>query len=198
MGGFTDKALILLSKPDSFEECGSIYKYDYKVAVDNIINYLDSMGISHDCLITDGLATNMNMHNPRWLATGAPEDMFFMRNFCGVPDYPVVDLDKDAVDLLRSKFEIKRGLSPEERFPIVSKRVKYMEKAIISTYAFVVVFGSEFSVKSKAGDGRAVLRINEKKFYTSMELSGESVSINDFLQIPYGNQCLSEWGKYCG
>ena len=198
MRGFTDTALILLSKPDSFEECGSIYKYDYKVAVDNIINYLDSMGISHDCLITDGLATNMNMHNPRWLATGAPEDMFFMRNFCGVPDYPVVDLDKDAVDLLRSKFEIKRGLSPEERFPIVSKRVKYMEKAIISTYAFVVVFGSEFRVKSKAGDGRAVLRINEKKFYTSMELSGESVSINDFLQIPYGNQCLSEWGKYCG
>ena len=191
MRGFTDKALILLSKPDSFEECGSIYKYDYKVAVDNIINYLD-------CLITDGLATNMNMHNPRWLATGAPEDMFFMRNFCGVPDYPVVDLDKDAVDLLRSKFEIKRGLSPEERFPIVSKRVKYMEKAIISTYAFVVVFGSEFRVKSKAGDGRAVLRVNEKKFYTSMDLSGEPVSINDFLQIPYGNQCLSEWGKYCG
>ena len=64
MRGFTDKALILLSKPDSFEECGSIYKYDYKVAIDNIINYLDSMGISHDCLITDGLATNMNMHNP--------------------------------------------------------------------------------------------------------------------------------------
>ena len=120
MRGFTDKALILLSKPDSFEECGSIYKYDYKVAIDNIINYLDSMGISHDCLITDGLATNMNMHNPLWLATGAPEDMFFMRNFCGVPDYPVVDLDKDSVDLLRNKFEIKRGLSPEERFPIVS------------------------------------------------------------------------------
>ena len=86
MRGFTDKALILLSKPDSFEECGSIYKYDYKVAIDNIINYLDSMGISHDCLITDGLATNMNMHNPLWLATGAPEDMFFMRNFCGVRD----------------------------------------------------------------------------------------------------------------
>ena len=183
MRGFTDKALILLSKPDSFEECGSIYKYDYKVAIDNIINYLDSMGISH---------------NPLWLATGAPEDMFFMRNFCGVPDYPVVDLDKDSVDLLRNKFEIKRGLSPEERFPIVSKRVKYMEKAIISTYAFVVVFGTEFRVKAKEGDGRAVLRINEKKFYTSMDLSGEPVSINDFLQIPYGNQCLSEWGKYCG
>lgn len=198
MRGFTDKAIILLSKPDSFEECGSIYKYDYKVAIDNIISYLDSMDISHDCLITDGLATRMNMHNPRWLATGAPEDMFFMRNFCGVPDYPVVDLDKDSVDLLRSKFVIKRGLSPEERFPIVSKRVKYVEKAIISTYAFVVVFGTEFRVKSKEGDGRAVLRINEKKFYTSMELSGEPVSINDFLQIPYGNQCLSEWGKYCG
>ena len=76
--------------------------------------------------------------------------------------------------------------------------MKYMEKAIISTYAFVVVFGTEFRVKAKEGDGRAVLRINEKKFYTSMELSGESVSINDFLQIPYGNQCLSEWGKYCG
>lgn len=33
MRGFTDKALVLLSKQEGFEECGSIYKYDYKVAV---------------------------------------------------------------------------------------------------------------------------------------------------------------------
>ena len=115
-----------------------------------------------------------------------------------VPDYPVVDLDKDSVDLLRNKFEIKRGLSPEERFPIVSKRARYMEKAMISSYAFVLVLGTELRVRPKEGDGRAVLRVNEKKFYTSMDLSGKPVSINDFLQIPYGNQCLSEWGKYCG
>lgn len=198
MRGFTDKALILLSKQEGFEECGSIYKYDYKVAVKNIIDYLSCVGISHDCLITDGLATSMDMHNPRWLATGAPEDMFFMRNFCGVPDYPVINLDQGSVDVIRSKFEIKRGLSPEERFPIVSKRVKYIEKMLIGSYTLVVVFGDAFRVKSKVGDGRAILRVNEKKFYTSMELSGEPVPINDFLQVPYGNQCLSEWGKYSG
>lgn len=198
MRGFTDRALLLLSKPEGFEECGSIYKYDYKVAIKNIVDYLRSVDISHDCLITDGLATSMDMHSPRWLATGTPEDMFFMRNFCGVPDYPVVNLEQGYVDKVRSKFEIKRGLSPEERFPIVSKRVKYVEKLLIDSYTFIVVFGDAFKVRTKPEDGRAVLRVHEKKFYTSMELSGDPVPINDFLQIPYGNQCLSEWGKYCG
>lgn len=198
MRGFTDKALILLSKRDGFDECGSIYKFDYQSAIKNIVDYLAGVGISHDCLITDELATHMNMYTPRWLATGAPEDMFFMRNFCGVPDYPTVDLDAVILKAVRSKYVIKRGLKPEERFPIVSKRVKYAEKELMNSYSLVVVFGKDFRVKSKPGDGRAILRVNEKKFYTSMELSGEEVPINDFLQIPYGNQCLSEWGKYSG
>lgn len=195
MKGFTDRALVLLSSLEGYEECGSIYKYDYKVAIENLIGYLGSVGIAHDCLITDALATNMNMYNPRWLATGAPEDMFFMRNYCGVPEYEVVSLEEDALTTLRNKFPIKRGLSPEERFPIVARRVKFIERALIDSYKFVVVFGKKFPVKSKPDDGRAVLRINEKRFYTSMELSGTEVPIIEFLQVPYANQCLSEWGK---
>ena len=198
MKGFTDKALILLSKPHGFEEYGSIYRYDYQLAVQNVVEYLHSMDVSHDCLITDGLAARMNMYSPRWLATGTPEDMFFMKNFCGVPDYPTVALSAELIERVRSKYEVKRGLTPEERFPIVSKRVKFAERELIDSYSFVVIFGNAFRVKSNGCDGKAVLRVNEKKFYTSLELSGAPVPINDFLQIPYVNQCLSEWGKYSG
>ena len=106
MKGFTDKALILLSKPHGFEEYGSIYRYDYQLAVQNVVEYLHSMDVSHDCLITDGLAARMNMYNPRWLATGTPEDMFFMKNFCGVPDYPTVALSAELVERVRSKYEV--------------------------------------------------------------------------------------------
>lgn len=196
MKGFSDRALILLSNLETYEECGFTYKYDYKLAVKNLINYLASVGVAHDCLITDRLAASIDMRDPRWLATGAPEDMFFMQSYCGVPKHGTVPLDDTTLARLRSKFPIERGLSPEDRFPIVAKRVKLAERVLIESYPVVVVFGQEFKVKSKPDDGRAILRIHEKKFYTSMELSGMEVPINDFLQIPYANQCLSEWGKY--
>lgn len=198
MRGFTDKALILLSSPQSYEESSPIYKYDYQLAVKNLVDYLHSVGITHDCFITDGLATRLNMYSPRWLATGAPEDMFFMRNYCNVRDYETVALKDTTLTRLRKKFPIERGLAPNERFPIVAKRVKYMERSLIASYQFISIFGKDFSVKSKFGDGRAILHVNEKKFYTHIELSGMEVPINDFLQVPYANQCLSEWGKYVG
>lgn len=198
MRGFTDRALILLSSLQAYDECGSMYKYDYQVAIKNLVEYLGSVGISHDCLITDALATRMNMFSPRWLATSAPEDMFFMRNYCGVKDYATVELEDGVLEELRKKFPIQRGLTPNERYPIVAKRVKHIERSLIANYQFVIVVGKEFPVKSKPDDGRAILRVNEKKFYTSMELSGAEVPINDFLQVPYANQCLSEWGKYSG
>ena len=174
------------------------YKYDYKVAVQNILTYLKSVGIQHDCLLTDALATLMPMGDARWLATGAPEDLFYMRSYCGVPDYDVVPLEAELMTRLRKKYPIKKGLTPETRFPIVAKRVKFAEQALISSYTFVVVFGKAFKVRSTEEDGRAILRINEKQFYTSLSLSGSEVPINDFMQVPYANQCLSDWGKYSG
>lgn len=198
MKGFTERALILLSNLGDFEASGSMYKGSYRDAVSNILAYLRSVEIEHDCLITDGLATHLNMQEPRWLATGAQEDLFFMRNYCSVPDYPAVDLPTDLVQKLRHKYPIPRGIDPASRFDIVAKRVKYAERALIDTYSFVVVFGKEFSARPKVGDGRAVLTVNDKKFYTQLTLSGEPVPINDFLQVPYASLCLCDWGKYSG
>ena len=149
------------------------------------------------CLITDGLACSIPVPADKWLATGVREDMFFMVNYCGVPKYSVSPMPDSLSEQVRAKFPIKRGLTPKERFNIVSKRVNMAEKEIIKSYTFVIVFGKDFKVKSTANDGRAILRINERHFYTSMELSGSPVPINDFMQIPYANLCLSDWGKYC-
>lgn len=94
--------------------------------------------------------------------------------------------------------------NPNENF-LLDKDFGLLKKVLAANEIFsnamhevVPEFIRKYRAAISRGIGRAVLRINEKKFYTSMELSGESVSINDFLQIPYGNQCLSEWGKYCG
>lgn len=196
MRGFTDKALILLSSPKQYAEGSDTYHYDYKLAVHNIIHYLQSMGIKHDCLITDYLATQMDMQNPNWLATGAPEDMFFLRTYCGVPDYPIKNLPPELMTTIRKKYPVERGLLPKDRYYIVAKRVKYAEQALMQRYSFIVVFGNEFHVKTKPEDGKAILTVHEKKFYTSLTLSGETIPINDFLQIPYANLYLSDWGKY--
>lgn len=198
MKGFTDKALILLSTWDDFSQSSSMYKYDYKRAVDNLILYLDSVNVKRACLITDQMAARINMHNPLWLATGAPEDMFFMQNFCSVPKYETQALPEALQEKLRSKFPLTRGMEPKERFSVVSKRVKYAEKELISSYDFVVVFGKQFNVKTHPGDGRAVMHVSDRGFIATLELSGEFVPINSFLQLGYANQSLSEWGKYSG
>lgn len=198
MRGFTDKALLLLSDVDKYEESGSMYKYDYKQAVANILRYLNSAGMQHHCLITDALATEIVVENTVWLATGAVEDMFFAKNYCGVPSYDTIPLEGNICDEIRKKYPIARGTSVEETFKAVSSRVKMAEQKLIASYRFVVVFGNSFKVKSKSNDGRAVMRVNDRHFYTSMELGGEGVPINSFMQIPYANLCLSEWGKYDG
>lgn len=197
MKGFTQRALIRLSSAEEYAQYSAPYRYSYKLAIANLVAYLKSVDIEHDCLITDKLATQLDMHHPRWLATGAAEDMFFAHKFCGVPAYDTHDLTKAQAEQLRKKFPIERGLEPAERFKIVQKRVDYMEKKLTDSYDFVVVFGNRAITKSKPGDGRAIMRVR-KNFCATMELSGEEVPINDFLQVPYGMQSLSEWGKYNG
>jgi hypothetical protein len=196
MRGFTDRGLVLLSAAEDYYACGAAYKYDYKLAVSNVIHYMRSVGIAHDCFITDSLATGINMQDPTWLATGAQEDVFFMQNFAGVPKYELKPAEQELVSTIRAKFPIERGLEQSERLKIVAKRVQYVERSIISSYRFIVVFGKYFNVKSIEGDGRAVLRVNEKKFYTTLMLSGKEVPINSFLQIPHASLCLSNWGMY--
>jgi len=196
MRGFTDRALILFSDLDEYLDRSDVYRQSYRKAVDNLVTYLKSAGISHDCLLTDRLACVFSFPHPRWIATGTREDMFFMHNFCDVPKHDAVPLKEELAAKVRKKFPIKRGLEPKERFDIVAKRVAMAERDIIASYNFVIVFGTAYSVKSKPNDGRAVLRINDRHFYTSMELSGSSVPINDFMQIPYANISLSEWGIY--
>lgn len=198
MRGFTDKALILLSDKESFLASHTLHRTLYQQSINNLIGYLQDMEMQHYCLISDGLAGCLNMHSPKWLSTAAPEDLFFMRTYCNIPDGVSESITTEQVELLRKKYPIARGIDPLDRLKIVANRVKYMEKQIISTFQFVVVFGSLYKVRTKENDGRAVLRINDKHFYTSMELSGQALPINEFLQIPYGNVSLSEWGKYSG
>lgn len=198
MKGFTDKALLLLSDPSDLEEVTTSFRVSYMKAVENIIEYLKDNGIQHYCLLSDALTSRINMHNPVWLATGDSADMFFMQNFCSVPKYEAQPLTEDLALKVRTKFPIERGLSPEERFDIVSKRVRFTERALISRFNFVVVFGKQYNPTTKPGDGRAVMRVDSHHFYTSLQLSGENIPINDFMQLSYANQCLSEWGKYNG
>lgn len=193
MRGFTERALVLLSGLHEFEESSPRYRYAYKQAVHNVLAYLSSVDIGHDCLITDALATHLNMEGARWMSTGTPEDMFYIKNYCSVPDYETVPPNEKLMKQTRGKYPIERGTPIVDRFIRVSKRIKYIESQLIQSYKFVVVFGKNFPVKAKEEDGRAILRINAKKFYTSLELSGEVVPINDFLQVDYASMCLCDW-----
>lgn len=198
MRGFADRALILFSDPSYYNEALGSYKNNYRRAVQNLLTYLESIGVEHDCLLTDQLAVQFNLPNTRWIATAVPEDLFFMRNYCNIPNQESTPLPDALATKLRTKYPVERGLSPEDRFAIVAKRTRMAERNLIDSYKFVVVFGNTFRVRTKESDGRAVFSVNDKRFYTRMELSGAEVPISDFLQIPYGNLSLCDWGLYNG
>lgn len=198
MRGFTDEALLLFSKLDVYESGSRQYKCNYQLAVDNLLDYLADMGISHACLISDQSAPRLSLREPHWFDTGAREDMFFLHNFTYVPEYPSTPLDSVLISTLRKKYPLTRGMTIPEQAKVVGNRITYAEKALIGTFKFVVVFGEQFRVKSAEEDGRAILHVHEKTFQPSMVLSGNPVPINIFLQRSYANLCLTEWGKYRG
>lgn len=194
MRGFASNALLLFSDMNQVMESHS-FAGNYKLAVNNLLIYLDSVGIGHDCFISDELAFNLALPKTRWIATGASEDIFFMTKFCNVPSYDLVPLRDDLCQLIRDKHPLKRGMSQQERAKIIQKRVELAEKQLISSYQLVIVFGKNYRVKTREDDGRAVIHV-KKGFIPTLELSGKEVPINDFLQLPYGNLTLLEWGNY--
>ena len=195
MRGFTDRGLLLFSSMDDYLSATWAFTGNYRLALTNLLAYLKSVGIGHDCFITDELAFNMSPPDTRWLATGASEDVFFMTKFCNVPSYPLVPLDEKLCQRIRKDFPLKRGMSQEDRASIIQKRVELVENKLIASYQLVIVFGNTYKVKTKEDDGRAVIHI-DKAFVPTLELSGQTIPINDFLQLPYGNLTLLDWGKY--
>lgn len=199
MQGFTDKALVLLSQPDKFQEASGFYRNDYMTAVVNLLAYLHSVDITPVCLVTDGLAVKLlnALDCIVWQATEDAGGMFYIKSNVHPYKEPTAQLPANIKQVLDTKHPIERGMSMTERGVIEVKRVALAEKELIKSFNCVFVFGNLFKVRPKPEDGRAIFSINNQ-FIPTLKLSGYDAPINSFLGVPWGNLALTEWGKYNG
>lgn len=199
MKGFSDTTLILFSDPRKYVEATGLWRRQYALAVSNLLQYLSDKDTWVRCLITDPLSVSLIDKETRgveWYATENPGGMYFITHNSSAPDdLPMVKLQSDIVELLDKKFPIERGCTVEERGYRTSKRVSLAEKTLIQRSKCIFCFGKLFNPHPKENDGRAVIFINNQ-FIPTLKLSGHDAPISSFLDVPWGNLALTEWGRY--
>lgn len=197
MKGFADYTLILLSEPEKFQDASSMWREDYALALDNILKYLRQQNTWIRVLATDVLAAHLltKYDDIEWQATEGPGGMYYLRTNRYVPGKDFVKLPDDILKTLDEKYPIERGMLPEFRHLCTQKRVAMAEKELIHRARAVFCFGKAYRTYPKPDDGRAVISINNQ-FIPSLKLSGNDAHIGAFLNIPWGNMALTEWGKY--
>lgn len=197
MRGFADYALVLFSDYGKYAEASSEYRRHYMAAVKNLFAYLKSQQLWIRCLVTDPLACVLvgEFSEVEWQATENPGGLYFMYNNMRHFHIASEKLPKEIVAAMDAKYPIERGITKEMRMNLVSKRVAIAEKALIKQAKAVFCFGSAFKTYPKENDGRAVISINNQ-FIPSLKLSGNDAPIGSFLNVPWGNLSLTDWGKY--
>lgn len=199
MKGFSESTLILFSDPHKYKEATGMWRRQYLQSVENLLKYLSDKDTWVRCLITDPLSTVLlkpETPGVEWYATENAGGMYFITHNTSTPDnYPVVKLDAGIAETLDKKHPIERGCTFEERAYKTSKRVALAEKAIIQQSKCIFCFGKLFNPHPKENDGRAVIYINNQ-FIPTLKLSGNDAPISSFLDVPWGNLALTEWGRF--
>lgn len=197
MRGFTDKALILLPKVESWELKGDNYIYNFKQAIRNILAYCRKFDMAPYCLSSDETANHLGLHGVLYDMSSTYGDKFFLESKCGyrpvttVSDHP--EIYKKAI----KRYPVIEGVSDEEYLTDLQKRDRYITKKIIDDYKFVVFFNTpnnpSFSVKSREEDGRIVVMVNSNNFTCKCYISGNEIPCEDLLQEQTCNRPLCDW-----
>lgn len=197
MRGFTDKALILLPKTESWELKGDNYIYNFKQAINNILTYCHKFGMQPYCLSSDETANRLDLKNVLYDMSSTYGDKFFLESKCG---YRAVDTVCDHPELYKKaikRYPVTEDASDEEYLIALMKRDKYITKRIIDEYKFVVFFNTpnnpSFSVKSREEDERIVIIVNSNNFTCKCYISGNEIPSDDLLQEQTCNRPLCDW-----
>lgn len=200
MQGFTDKAIILFPKYETYEFRPYGYKYNYRKAVDKMIKYLNSCGIDCHMFYTDDIARDLSPANVTWVSSLNMADRFFVSKHCDgmtnamsrdILQYPEIyeRLADPDVDI--------KSMSESERFNnILSNNFKNANE-IIKEYKVIVHFSkqreNQYQVKPKNGDGKVIIEVSVNNFVPKTYMSGSEVSPIDLLARGYANRAVDVW-----
>lgn len=209
MQGFTDKALILGPDPGLCDGKSAMYMRRLTDTIDKIFNYCLYNSIDPYYLLTDEIMYKLNEHTTcgikgktKAIWTLGRGDMNFLsvhndvfksyqyRN--SVNDYS--NVIKDA--MVKIPFDTKAG-TDDERITDMVKREARVARAIIKDFNLVFNIQyrnhQQYKASTKPDDMRAVVFVDAKTFNATVELSGQTLSALDILEVPNANMPVHEW-----
>lgn len=199
MHNFTDRALILFPKLDTYNAKTANAKYRMHLAYQQLDKFLAAHHIEPHAFYTDDVAHEMRSEL-KWVSALGPADNFFISKKCvGLTDalsrehiaFP------DIIDSVVSYDIDYASLTDEMRFELVLKHAKKAISKIIPQYKLIIHFvkrnNAQYKVTKRTGDGRVVMEIDVDNFVPTIYMSGMEVNPTEFLQVPYGNLPVYSW-----
>ena len=201
MRGFDNKALILFPPKENVDSKGSVYMYRLKLAINNLMKYLASVGISPHMFYTDDVARSIMLDQEIvWVSTIGEADRFFCSRYCdGMSDAMTRKMlgDEKLFNDIIAKAPGSPKMGVEERFELVLQHSMKAAKELIKKYKIVIDFRfpnrDQYKVQSKQGDGKIRIFVSTQTLVPHAELSGNVENICDLLCIPCASRSLDQW-----
>lgn len=200
MKGFDDKALILFPKLENYVNKPMNYKYQFKLAVSNLVAYFMSIGIQPYAFYTDDVARELRQSDILFVSPLGDSDNFFIQKYCDnakdaltLPMVHYPDIENEVI----AKDPINPRMSVDERFELVVRHINKATAKIIPLYKIVAHFQipkrAQYKVTSKPGDGKIRMNISANTFVPKVYMSGNEEDPCDLLGTGYANRCLDSW-----
>lgn len=200
MKGFDTKALILFPKIENYQNKNSLYKYQFKQAVDKLVTYLKTQNIEPQAFYTDDVAREIAHPDFKWVMPLTIADRFFINKHCVNTDLAMSDdmvTFDEIADAVLAKDPGSLDMSESERFEMVLRHISKTTAKIIPQYKIVVHFvipnKAQYKVSSKPGDGKIRIIVSANTLSPKVYVSGSEEDACDLLGVPYGNRCLNVW-----
>lgn len=201
MKGFTDKAILVLPRYASYNNRPAEWKRLFRESLGKLMEYLELEDIFVYTFNSDEINDLLNLKSLKLYDIVTPEDKMLLENFLlggeKVPKGEEFD-DKDRIfKEVRKKYPVKRGSTLEEKKDIFIKRDKWIANEIIKNAKLVIncepVTKAYYKVKSKEGDGRIVLQVNQLNFAIEAKLAGEPVDVVSIFNYNRAYSPLYSW-----
>ena len=197
-----DRVLIVFPAIETFNKFDESKLLRFRKGLKNIVRFFkeqgeDVYGIASDTCLVE-LFTDLDI---KYLNVLAPSDRFALDKLGYSEAYihDAEDVDSNIYRSIGNKVKMLPGISTEERLDNILKREKYAGNMLIRQEPCVLTFGtpsnSVYTVKSKDGDKRVVLRVELNCFTMSSTFSNHPIALKYMLNTEQVLNTIDNWYK---
>lgn len=203
MKGFTNRAVIVLPRPEHISTRHITYKERLNRSINAMIDYLEYCGAEVYALASDEVAQNMKHPKIKFIANSSKGDSFFIKNNAENMGEMIEgdrEFHKALITGIVQKYPNMANQDDETRIKLILKRVAAISSAILESEKLVVNFAAHRNPTFKIPptneeQERMLIDINEINNQVEVYMGGISISPLDILDFNGATRPLHLWTK---